>query len=189
MRYSTERQTLKIGRIMATGIVALSFAKRVVEPNPVNKLLAAEVDRIDDELQQGGEPTIIVSQWEIALAYDANYVVGPEYATVKGNGKEYLDSKDVLKRAFEAFETHGVTDVIVVANPFLHLGAVRSMVRKAGFTVMKVKISWVGFDNSSLNLQWWCKGWPQSILYAGLQVLGKAIRKDFHGIGEKPAQP
>jgi len=187
--YSTEWRTFTIWRIMTTGIVALSFAKRVEEPNPVNKKLAKATDWIDDELQQIGESTVVVAQWEIGLALESNmfYEVGPEDATVKGGDKKYLDSQDVLNKAFEVFRSYKITDVVVVANPFLHKGAVESMVRKAGFNVVKTKIPWVGFDNSPLNLQWWCRGAVRFVSYLGLQAFGKVVRKDFHGIGEKSA--
>lgn len=175
--------------IMPTGIVALSYAKRVLEPNPVNARLARITDQVDDELQQMGEQTIVVAQWEIGLALPphSNLSVMPSDATnVARNGTPYLDSQDVLNKAFTAFRALGVTDVVVIANPFIHLGAVKWMVKKAGFTVVPYKVPSVGFDNSPLNLQWWCKGPVRCITYLGIQVLGKLTRQNFHGIWEKP---
>ena len=176
---------------MTTGIVALSFAKRVVEPNPVNKLLAMFTDKIASKQKNKGG-ALVVAQWEIALGLPRSLpslVVGPDDATVKGNGKKYLDSQDVLDKAFVLFREQGITDIIVVANPFLHKGAVESMVRKAGFNVVKTKVPWVGFDNSPLNLQWWCRGAIRFVSYLALQAFGKVTGKDFHGIGEKSATP
>lgn len=174
---------------MPTGIVALSFAKRAEEPNPVNKRLAQITDNVDDELQQGGEQTLVAAQWEIArgLPTPPYVVVTQADATnLDRNGKPYLDSQDVLNKAFEAFRAAGITDVIVVANPFLHLQAVRALVKKAGFNVMSYKVPWVGFDNNRLNLQWWCKGAIRLVVYTGIQVIGKLTKQNFHGIGEKP---
>lgn len=174
---------------MATGIVALSFAKRIVEPNPVNRRLAAITDSIDDELQSGGEMTMIVAQWEIALALPVQpqRIVRPEDARPKPDGSTYLDSQDVLDKAFEIFRLYEITDVVVIANRFIHRRVVESMVRSAGFKVVKAKIPTVGFDSSSENLQWWCKGPVRMIIYSGIQVIGKIMRKDLHGIGEKSA--
>lgn len=174
---------------MPTGIVALSYAKRVIEPNPVNKRLAQITDEVDDELQQMGEPTVVVAQWEISLALPPRSnlpVLQSDATNVARNGKPYLDSQDVLNKAFEAFRALGVTDVVVVANPFLHLAAVKAMVRKAGFNVLPYRVPWVGFDNSPLNVQWWCRGPVRFVTYLGIQVLGKLTRQNFHGIWEKP---
>ena len=173
---------------MPVGIVALSFAKRAVEPNPVNKTLAAITDSVVDEAQQRGEQTLVVVQWEIAKALDLppNLTVTQADATNRDrNGKPYLDSADVLNKAFELFRAHGVQDVVVVANPFLHKPAVEGMIRKAGFNVLKHRMPAVGFDNHPENLQWWCKGPIRFVSYLALQVAGKAVGKDFHGIGEK----
>jgi len=175
---------------MPTGIVALSFGKRAQEPNPVNVRLARIADNLDDFLQQMGEPTVVVAQWEIALALPPHsaVIVTQEAATnLDRNGKPYLDSQDVLNKAFEVFRANGVKDVAVVANQFIHKQAVESLVKKAGFTISKYgPQEFVGFDNSKLNLQWWCKGPIRLITYFGIQVIGKITKQNFHGIGEKP---
>ena len=173
---------------MPTGIVALSYAKRAEEPNPVNKKLAHLADEAVDEAHQIGEPTLLVAQWEIARALQTppQVVVTQDAATNRDrNGNRYLDSQDALNKAFHAFRKNGITQVIVIANPFLHKQAIESIVRKAGFTVLKTKLPWVGFDNSPLNLQWWCKGPIRFVAYLGLQVIGKLTKQNFHGIGEK----
>lgn len=173
------------------GIVALSYAKRANEPNPVNKRLARATDNANDELQQGGVATVVVAQWEISLALQelgapAHFTVSLDAATQPArDGSLYLDSSDVLREAFAVFRELDITHVVVVANPFLHLAAVKAMVRKAGFTIIGYKVPWVGFDNSKENLQWWCKGPIRFITYLGLQVVGKLTKQNFHGIGEK----
>lgn len=174
---------------MSIGIVALSYAKRAEEPNPVNRALAKAATEIIGRLRWNtNEVLIVVAQWEIsrALPYPHTAVEQADATNLDRNGKPYLDSQDVLNKAFEAFRADGITKVIVVANPFLHLQAVEAMVRKAGFTVVKHKMPWVGFDNSPLNLQWWCRGPIRFVTYLGIQVVGKVIGKNFHGIGEKP---
>jgi len=181
---------------MTTGVVALSFAKRSEkdEPGPVNIRLAKIVAAINDELQQGGEPTILVTQWEIARYLDAHdeptdFIVDQDDASIKPGGKKYLDSGDVLRVAFAVFSHHKVTDVIVVANPFVHLWMVRGKVRAAGFTIMKTRVPWVGFDRSSQNLQWWTKGPIRLLVYTAIQVVGKLTNHTFNGIGERQSPP
>ncbi|MNJ05097.1 hypothetical protein D3C73_1662060 [compost metagenome] len=44
---------------------------------------------------------------------------------------------------------------------------------------------WIGFDSSRNNLQWWCRGPLRFLSYVAIQVTGKVIGKDFHGIGER----
>jgi hypothetical protein len=173
---------------MPIGIVALSFAKRAKEPNPVNVRLAEATERFDDEVQQVGELTLVVAQWEVALALPTQpmLTVTQQDATNEDRyGRYYLDSQDVLNKAFELFRKHGVTDVIVVANPFLHLQAAKQIVKRAGFNVMSYRMQSVGFDNSPLNVQWWCKGPIRFMAYLALQVIGKLTKQNFHGIWEK----
>jgi hypothetical protein len=174
-----------------TGIVVLSYGKRAIEPGPVNKRLAMITDELDDSLQQVGEPTVIVAQWEVAGGLADNtiprLIVTQEDATnLDRNGKPYLDSQDVLNKAFDLFRKLGVTDVAVVANQFLHKQAAEAIVGKAGFTVFKYASRSVGFDNSPLNLQWWCRGQIRFMIYLGIQVVGKITKQNLHGIGEKP---
>jgi len=181
---------------MATGVVALSFAKRSEkdEPGPVNIKLAKAVAAIIDELHQGGEVVIPVTQWEIAKYLEehdetAGFIVTQKDASIKPGGKKYLDSGDVLGVAYPLFRHYEVTDVIVVANPFIHLQMVRSRVRSAGFKIMSTKVPWVGFDPSSQNLQWWTKGPIRLLAYTALQVVGKLTNHTFNGIGERQAPP
>lgn len=173
---------------MTIGIVALAFAKRATEPNPVNRRLAAVVNGVDDDFQQIGESAIVVAQEEISLAImpGANLVtVGQEAAHTNSAGDSYLDTSDVLNVAFETFRKNGIEDVIVIANPFIHLQATKRMVKKAGFRIVNHRMPWVGFDNSPDNLQWWCRGPLRFITYLGIQALGKILGKNWHGIGER----
>lgn len=167
------------------GIVGLSYGKRDIEPSPVNRKLAIQLIEIVGALRS---PIVTVAQWEIAkhvATYDRFVPTPIDRVVDKKADGSYLDSKDVLEAAFEEFRAKDVKLVIVVANPFLHLAHVRKMVERAGFTVLATKMESVGFDNSPLQLQWWCRGPIRSIFYAGLQVIGKLTGINFHGIGEK----
>lgn len=172
----------------AVGIVALSFAKRAVEPNPVNTKLARVTDGLREILESRGGHVVTVAQVEIASAMKLppELIVTKTDATkIDHHGRLYLDSEDVLNRAFHIFEKEGITRVIVVANRFLHKQLVETMVRRAGYEVVEYAGGVLGFDNSPLNLQWWCKGPIRFVTYLGLQVVGKLTGKNFHGIGEK----
>lgn len=180
------------GILMAIGVVALSFAKRreALEPNPVNIALAKITKDISEELNDFGDQTIVVAQWEIARQLEADGR-SPDLTVTQAdaswhNGVRYVDSLDVLNKALGLFESYGVTEVVVVANPFFHLGQVQKIVRGSGFTVLtKHKIPWVGFDNSPHNLQWWCKGPIRFLIYGVLVTIGDKIGQDYHGIGER----
>ena len=181
---------------MATGVVALSFAKRSErdEPGPVNINIADAAEAIIDELTLSGETVFVVSQWEPALrleirGYPAGRVVTPQDASIKPGGKRYLDTGDVVRVADPLFKYQEVEDVVVVANSFIHLWLAQRMVRKAGFNVIKTKMPWVGFDPSPENLQWWTKGPVRFITYLGIQVIGKLTNRTFNGIGERQAPP
>jgi hypothetical protein len=175
------------------GVIALSFAKysEKKEPNPVNIKLANVVESIVDDIEAFGDDTFVVAQWEIArqLEWDnrpAQLVVTLWDASIKDGGRRYLDSADVVRKAFTFFREQGITDVVIVANPFLHLSAVRKMVENAGFTVIRDhKVPPVGFDRSADNLQWWCRGPFQLVAYLVLQVFGKLTRQNLHGFGER----
>ena len=174
---------------MTTGIVVLAFAKRAEEPSPVNIKLAQFADELDDFLQQMGEPTVVVAQWETALALPTQprlIVTQKDATNMDRNGKPYLDTQDLLNKAFEVFHEFGVKDVAVVANRFLHKQAAEAIVRKAGFNVVGYGGGVLAFDKSPLNLQWWCKGPVRFVAYLGIQFVGKLTRQNLHGIGEKP---
>jgi hypothetical protein len=139
------------------GLVAYSFALGKTEPNPKNILLAEEVERTVKEETALGNEVAVVSQWEIAEALK----IKPFH--VVRQKEDYLDSDMVTAEASEVFHQQGVTQVIVVANPFLHLWLCRSRVQKAGFEVIKKKIKKIGFYKDSL--QWWTRGPIRLIFY------------------------
>lgn len=178
------------------GIVAFSYGKRAErnEPNPCNTLLGdATVSAIDmTKLDYDHEPVVVV-QWEISKriyqSFSDNvwyrvyvhHAVTKKNATAKSDGRVYLDTADVWRVAKEIFEKAGVKEVVVIANPFLHLGAIKKMVRADGFTVIDWPMPTIGFDNDPRQLQWWCKGRLRFIAYG---IFVKLTR--LNGIGEKP---
>lgn len=192
---------------MKIGIVALSFGKPSEEAasDPVNYRLSTHVRAAHDQVTRkrqfvlggmvmhvGGVKTVVVAQQEVAhylgdfsQVHDLTIITDAN-ATPKKNDHAYLDTQDVLNQAFRVFANEDVREVIVVAHPFLHAQAARRIVRQAGFIQHEFRIDdWVGFDSSQNNLQWWCRGPIRFLIYLAIQVVGKVIGKDFHGIGER----
>lgn len=143
------------------GLVAFSFALGKEEPNPCNVRLAKAVERIVDTEK---EPVVVVVQWEIAKALNWPTVFVVEKHRRSG---AYLDSEGVMAQAADIFQDYGITEVIPVANPFLHLTKCRALVRQHGFKSLKRKIGWIGFYKKSL--QWYTRGPVRCFIYAVLQ--------------------
>ena len=142
------------------GLVAFSFASGAIEPSLCNRRLARAVERILDKEK---EEVVVIAQWEIASSTWASLACVVKEHRQKG---AYLDSDEVMAQAARVFNERGITKVIPVANPFLHLAKCRTLVRDAGFTPIKQKIGWIGFYRESL--QWWTRGPFRLLLYAVL---------------------
>ena len=190
---------------MKIGIVALSFGKvdRRTAVDPVNNALSSYVREANNQIttwsltsqgdtrHSGYTETLVVAQHEIAayLSGDPKLnlrIVTDAHATRKGSGRVYLDSQDVLNEAFRIFRKEDIYEVIVVAHPFLHSWMARQLVQQAGFIIHPFKVGRdVNFDSSRNNLQWWCRGRVRFLLYLMIQMTGRVIGKDFHGIGER----
>lgn len=147
---------------MRIGVIALSFALRVgQEPNPCNVKLARETERVVDLLRTEGHDVIAISQWEIALALNwfPMHVINKHR-----DGVSYLDSNEVILQAKEVFERWGgVDEVVILANPFIHLQGARSKAKVFGLKVRKVAIHWIGFDKKSD--QWQTRGPVRAFVY------------------------
>lgn len=181
---------------MATLVIALSFGKRRKdqEPNPSNFQLGRELEEVIDNttgmLSIG--KLLVVAQWEIARQLEQDgygssidLVVTQNSATYKGK-KRYLDNQDVIDKALDwaSTLTDKVTDVIIVANPFLHLSACKKLVEARGLKTIDYPIGKIPFDNAPPQLQWWCKGPIRFILYGVIVKGGEVFRLNLHGIGE-----
>ena len=195
---------------MKIGIVALSFGKvsQRARFDLINYRLstytavAHELVTTKRLLGQGDEThytgdmqAVVVAQFEIANylttfhKFDVR-VVTSAHATPKGNGRLYLDTQDIINEAFRVFRDENVREVIVVAHPFLHAWLTRRLVKKMGFINHEFRVDRrIGFDSSRDNLQWWCRGRLRFLAYLAIQVAGKAIGKDLHGIGERYESP
>jgi hypothetical protein len=150
------------------GLVVFSFALRHQEPSPCNIRLAKSVERI-----AATEQLTIAAQWEVARALRADGFTVTISVEPPADGS-YLGSEEVWEEAKALFDTLGITEVIPVANPFLHLWKVRKLIEDDGFTVINKRVGWIGFDSSPQNIQWWCRGPLRLTLYAIRQKLSSA---------------
>ena len=152
------------------GIAAFSFALwKDREPNRCNKRLGYQVGRAVKLLKNLDKESVVSSQWEAALAVPNEYPVALTVHEYQYKG-QYLDSKEVSRQIAEEFHRRGVTRVIVIANPFLHLFLCKREMRKLGFKIYPFKVWWIGFLPDSD--QWWCKGPIRLLIY----TVGKMLR-------------
>jgi hypothetical protein len=147
------------------GIVAFSFGlEEHFEPSICNVRLAKEVERL---YKENGEYCIIVAQWEVALELAKLSI--PVHCTVESTSEVYLDSEAVMEAAKLVFTKFHVTDVIPVANPFVHLIKCKQLVKKAGFKLIRARVGYIGFNKDSD--QAWTRDPFRLILYSIAQVL------------------
>ena len=143
------------------GIVAFSFGLSEEEPNEANRALAELVQDISSEIH-----CVVVAQWEIAKALrttPAQCVV--MHHSIAG---KYLDSEEVMAQAAKLFRERGITEVLPIAQPFLHLAKCKTLVRKSGFTLVPYHPPH-GIPFPKDSKQWWTRGPLQLLLYAVLQ--------------------
>jgi hypothetical protein len=154
------------------GLVAFSFGQREDEKNDPclsNIDLAEAVGKI---VSCEAEKIVVVAQWEIAKVLLQSASVNeqmewlePDFIVhhhrVEG---EYLDSDEVMAQAALYLHKRGVTAVIPVAHPFLHLTKCKQLVREAGFALAERKIGRVRFDK--LSVQPWTRGRAPLLVYA-----------------------
>lgn len=163
------------------GLVAFSFGLReaALEPNPCNIRLAEEVARI---VRSRDGKVVVVAQWEIARHLETLGVNVERVVELCEDGS-YLDSRAVWYEACNLFDAYGIDEVVAVAQPILHLGVVRKLMRNHGFRVIKVKIGKIGFDNAldehgkPLNTQPWTRS-ARAFLWYGFRVV---VMRSLHG--------
>ena len=155
---------------MRIGLIGLSFALEPGhEPNPCNRKLAHEFERVVALLKDEGHKVLGSSQWEIALD-----LARPEHLVKivdqHRDPGSYLDSDEVILQSVEAFEANGgVDEVVIVANPWIHLQGAQSKARSFGLQVRKVTIHWIGFYKKSI--QWQTRGPVSAFVYTVGRVL------------------
>jgi hypothetical protein len=156
------------------GIVAFAFGLRTEaqEPNPSNIALAKAVDDAAYYVENQGGMSVIVTQWEITKGLELLDMEVDLSVGLHTDGT-YLNSNDVWEAAKAEFISEGVEEVIVIAQPFLHLPKLKAMVRNDGFEVAPYfKVGPIPFDNSPLNTQPWTRTRPALMLYSVKSLLG-----------------
>lgn len=119
-------------------------------------------------LMRPGVP--IIAQHEIADflrgGFDPDYVIRRHRDPTR-----YLDTDEGIRQAVEWLQEHrpDIREIVVVAQPFIHLTLSRMIVRKHGYRVRKTKIGRIGFDRRSS--QWWTRHWFLSVVYTARRVL------------------
>lgn len=149
------------------GIVVFSFGSRGpdLEPGPCNERLGGAVAGI---ASNESSSFFIVAQWEVARALAS---LGIDCEVVNSDTESYLDTETVWAHAQKSFREIGVRSVIPVAQPFLHLFAVRRLIAQDHrFSVQAGPIPFIGWDRSSLNRQWWTKGPVRFLCYSALRL-------------------
>jgi len=159
--------TSNAGAQPVIGIVVFSFGNRGpdLEPGPCNKRLGQAVAEIASNANLS---FFIVAQWEVARALES---LGIDCQIVGSDPESYLDTETVWAHAQKSFLDVGVRSIIPVAQPFVHLFAVRRLIaRDHRFSVQALPIPVIGWDRSSLNRQWWTRGPVRFLFYSALRL-------------------
>ena len=98
------------------------------------------------------EPVIIFAQRTTAVALEELGVKC--FIVIKSQG--YEGSEEVTRQMSHLFKVLGITEVIPVAQPFLHLNKCIQLVKDAGFKTQSFwqlvqMIGWIGFDKMSVQ--------------------------------------
>ncbi len=134
---------------MPKGMIVYSFAWRKKGHSPCNVRLGRAAKRIIKK--QGKDVEIVVFAQRTTAAVLKE--LGVEcHVTMKKPG--YEGSEEPTRQATELFRARGITEVIPVANPFLHLFKCIQLVQKEGFKTLSFwelaeMIGWIGFDKKS----------------------------------------
>lgn len=148
------------------GVIGFAFGLRAIEPNPSNAALAVKLYEVVDFVEHSGSVAIAISQWEITKAVEAMFDFEVDLSVGLRADGTYLDSKGVWEVAKPEFVHEGVTQLIIVAQPFLHLPSLKKMVRDDGYEVFEYKIGEIPFDSSKLNTQPWTRSKLSLATYA-----------------------
>jgi hypothetical protein len=140
-------------------IVAYSFGGSVGRPGPSNLAFGKIIDR----LAAKGEPVVVVVQDFIGSCVNRkpDLVVGEEGV--------YISTEDITEEIAPLLKKQNVSEVLLVAHPFLHWVKCKKLLEGHGFRVEVVKTGEVPFDPECEN--WWVRSASQLLLYGVLQKL------------------
>lgn len=156
------------------GVLGFAFGLRseVLEPNPSNVALASKVHDAVGYANFNDSLPIVVTQWEITKALKKEYGFEVDHSVELRIDGTYLDSKGVWEEAKNEFALEGVSQVIIIAQPFLHLTSLKKMIMDDGYDVYEYDTGAIPFDNSDLNTQPWTRTKLALAIYAVRSILG-----------------
>jgi hypothetical protein len=162
------------------GLVAFSFGGRRQGsgPSPINLQLA----KIANSLRSSSWPSVaaVAAQTEVAAHLELQET-DKTLVIAESTAGRYLDSAEVWGQAAEYFRQAGITHVIAVAHPFLHVQYVRRLMRRDGFQVVPMRIPRLGFDRSGENIHWWTRGHLRLVTYTVLPPFLRGLSRRGSG--------
>ena len=131
------------------GMIVYSFAWRRNGHSPCNVRLAEATRRI---IAESDGPFVIHAQRSVAIILEEMGIGCDSTRRIIG----YEGSEEPNRQGAELFRQIGITEVIPVANPFIHLIKCMGLVRAEGFKTPSFwrlvrMIGWIGFDRESVQ--------------------------------------
>lgn len=156
------------------GVVGFAFGLRseALEPNPSNVALADKVHDAAGYVSFNDGLPVVVTQWEITKALKQKYGFQVNHSVKLRTDGKYLDSRGVWEEAKQEFAQRGVSRVIIIAQPFLHLPSLKKMIVADGYGVYDYRTGAIPFDDSKLNTQPWTRTKLALAIYAVKSMLG-----------------
>jgi hypothetical protein len=170
------------------GIIGWSYALEDDEPSLSNRALSDAEKQIQNRLKAQARDFRAVNQWEVALGgCHTDFTVLPFR-------DRYLNSRHVIEEAAPYLRSYGVTQVIPVAKPGLHLTLVKRLIKEFGFTPEVMDLGKVPYNAASK--QWWTRGVLQEYSFAVLRqlhLMGEGAYAPtpqmLHFAAQRPAAP
>ena len=150
------------------GIIGFAFGQqKKYEAGPSNEQIAIVARYVLSEEENEGAEVFLSEQWEVAVYSTEELSLPPDFwvSTFRDSETHYINTKGVLDRSLEYFQSEGVTRVIMIAHPF-HLVFIRLLIAARLWKVEGVRLDWsyvkelsyIPYDKSAGNVQWWTRG-------------------------------
>lgn len=140
-------------------IVTYSFGGSLNRPGPSNEALG----KIIDGLTAGTETFVVVVQDFIEDC------VNRKPDLVVGEVAKYISTEEITDELVPFLRQKHVSEVLLVAHPFLHWVKCKKLLEESGFKVVRVRTGWVPFDPICEN--WWVRSPFHLLLYGVLQIV------------------
>lgn len=147
---------------MSRAIVAYSFGGNRGRPGKPNMVLASLVA----QESKWSPDALILVQDHIAVALPLSGVE-PDLVVKKHPQEKFFGTEEVTRQFTEFLRTFQVSQVFLVAHPFLHRYKCRRLLEQQGFEVEVVPTAWIPFDPYCKH--WWVRSPFHLLAYALLQ--------------------